>query len=319
METPKATPKDFFLWAGAMVALYGSVVAFLGLVFDYINYAMPDMALNYYVDPYSSIAYEMASLIVLAPLFLALMRVIRRDIARDHTRNEVWVRRWALFLTLFIAGATIAIDLIVLLTTFLNGEELSMRFLLKVLVVLLVASAGFMHFVADLWGYWVKNPSYARYINWAVALLVVLTVIAGFFIVGTPAEARKARLDNQRVQDLQSIQWQVVNYWQQKERLPVSITDLEDPIAGYSNPRDPETGELYVYRPGQGLSFTLCAAFAAEGNANWGKGEPMPVRAYGTLEGDWAHGAGETCYTRTIDPERYPPTGQKAVQSYLKL
>jgi hypothetical protein len=148
MEQAKATPKDFFLWAGAMVALYGGVIAFISLIFSYINHAMPGQ-FDYYGDPYSAISYQMASLIVLAPLFLVLMRSIRRAIAQDHSRSEVWVRRWALFLTLFVAGATIAIDLIVLLTTFLNGEELSARFLLKVLVVLLVAAAGFMHFWAD--------------------------------------------------------------------------------------------------------------------------------------------------------------------------
>jgi len=313
MEQTKATPKDFFLWMGAMVSLYASIVAFLSLLFSYINHAMPDTALGYYTDPYASIAYEMASLIVFAPLFLILMRVIRRDIARDTTRNEVWVRRWALFLTLFIAGLTIAIDLIVLLTAFLSGEALTAAFLLKVLVVLLVAGAGFLHFMADLRGYWTKNARYARYINWAVGALVVVSILAGFFIVGTPAEARKTRLDNQRISDLQTIQWQVVNYWQQKERLPVALADLDDPIAGYTNPRDPQSGEMYVYRPGQGLSFTLCAVFETEGTADWSGAEAMPVRAYGTIEGDWAHGAGETCYTRTIDPERYPATNPKPV------
>ncbi len=90
--------------------------------------------------------------------------------------------------------------------------------------------------------------------------------------------------------------------------------ELEDPIAGYNNPRDPKSGELYVYRPGEGLSFTLCSTFEAAGDADYGYGEPMSARAYGTLEGDWAHGAGETCYTRTIDPERYPPYDPKAIQ-----
>jgi hypothetical protein len=164
-----------------------------------------------------------------------------------------------------------------------------------------------MHFWADIKGYWAKNPSYARYISWATGVLIVVTVLAGFMIVGTPAEARKMRLDNQRVSDLQSIQWQVVNYWQLKQALPVSIVELEDPISGYLNPRDPETGELYVYRPTGPLSFELCATFAASGDADWGKGEPMPIRAYGSIEGSWAHGAGEQCFTRAIDPERYPP------------
>lgn len=308
MEHTKITPKDFFLWAGAMISLYASVVAFLALVFSYINHVLPDTALSaYYADPYSSIAYEMASLIVFAPLLLILMRTIRHDIARNPSRNEIWIRRWALFLTLFIAGLTIAIDLIVLLTTFLSGEELSARFLLKVLVVLLVAGAGFLHFIADIRGYWTRNTQYARYINWAVGVLVVITILAGFFIVGTPAEARHKRLDTQRVSDLQNIQWQVVNYYQQKQALPGSIVDLEDPIAGYNNPLDPKTREQYTYRATGPLTFELCATFDTQGDADWGRGEAMPLGSYGTIEANWAHDVGETCYTRTIDPERYPP------------
>ena len=75
---PRTTPKDFFLWAGAMVSLYVSVFSFLGLVFDYLNYAFPNPLLqSFYADPYQgSISYEIASLIVMFPLFFVLMRVI---------------------------------------------------------------------------------------------------------------------------------------------------------------------------------------------------------------------------------------------------
>lgn len=295
-----------------MVALYGGVVAFIGLLFDYINYAFPS-GFDYYMygNPYQgSVAYEMASLIVLAPLCLILMRLIRRDIAQDASRAHVWVRRWALFLTLFVAGATIAIDLIVLITTFLNGEALTAAFLLKVAVVLLVAGAGFLHFMADLWGYWTKNPGLAKSVTWAVGALVVLSIISGFFIIGTPSQARQQRMDEQRVSDLQNIQWQVVTYWQQKQALPKSIDDLVDPISGYSNPADPETGAAYVYRATGPMSFELCASFGTEYRAPAASSvRPTTAVPAGEKLGwdSWAHGVGETCYTRTIDPERYPP------------
>src|SRR5579872_4494089 len=134
MDKARTTPKDFFLWAGAMVALYWSVVAFIFLMFDYINYALPN-ALQYQSDPYqSSIPYDMASLVVLLPIYLLIMLFIRRDIVRDPARSEVWVRRWLLILTLFVAGVTAAGDLVILLTTFFRGEELTLAFLLKVLI-----------------------------------------------------------------------------------------------------------------------------------------------------------------------------------------
>ena len=218
MNKPKITPKDFFLWFGAMATLYASVSAFIALVFNYLNYTMPD-ALSYYSgDPYSGgVSYQMASLIVLVPIFIVLMRLIHRGIERDQSRAEIWVRRWALFLTLFVAGATIAGDLITLIMYFFNGD-VTFRFVLKVLVMLLVAGVGFLHFLADLRDYWQRNPSKSRLVGYAIGVLIIITIVGGFFIVGTPWQARLYRYDEQKVGDLSNIQYQVVYYWQAKQK-----------------------------------------------------------------------------------------------------
>jgi len=224
MEKPKITAKDFFLWAGAMVAFYWSIIAFILLTFDYINYAFPN-ALSYYpVDPYQSgISSEMASIIVLLPLYLLLMRFIHKSVAADPSRNEVWVRRWALILTLFVAGIAVAIDLITLLTTFLNGEAVTTAFLLKVLIIFLVAAGVFMHFIADLKGYWDANPKYRQMVRIGVAILAVVTIGSGFLIVGTPGQARLTRFDAQKISDLQNIQSQITSYYQAKQVLPTRL------------------------------------------------------------------------------------------------
>lgn len=293
------------MWAGAMITLYASIVAFIGLVFDYINYVFPDTALvSYYSDPYTSgIAYEMAALIVLAPTCLILMRVIRRDIARNEERGQVWVRRWALFLTLFAAGAAIVVDLIVLLTAFLSGEELTLRFLLKVLLVLLIAAAGFMHFIADIRGYWVEFPKRAQYVNWAVAALVAITVIAGFFIVGSPSQARQMRLDQERVGHLTSIQSEITHYFQSKQKLPATLNELADPLSYFVVPVDPATGASYEYRLVDSKTFELCATFTMQSDA---RSEATRAKMSAMSE-NWQHEAGRTCFTRgPIDPELYP-------------
>ncbi|MHB0865828.1 MAG: DUF5671 domain-containing protein [Minisyncoccota bacterium] len=312
MDKPKITPKDFFLWAGAMVAFYWSVLAFIFLVFDYINYALPNALAYYPIDPYQSgISYEMASLIVLFPLYLLLMRFIRKDIVRDPSRKDVWVRRWALLLTLFVAGVAIAIDLITLLTTFLNGESLTAAFLLKVLIVFLVASAAFMHFIADLRGYWEAFPRRRRFIGTGVAILGLVTIVSGFFIVGTPAEARLARFDAQKVNDLQTIQSQVVQYWQAKQKLPATLGDLNNPLSYGPLPTDAQTGEPYVYEATGRLSFKLCATFNAQSRTIQGAyTEPVPVAPMGgkvMAQDNWQHGSGQVCFDRTIDPSFYPP------------
>ena len=316
MDKPKTTAKDFFLWAGAMVAFYWSVIAYVYLVFSYINYTFPN-ALDYYpVDPYQSgISYQMASIIVLLPLYLYLMQFIRKDIATDSSRADVWVRRWAIIFTLFVAGVTVAIDLITLLTTFLNGEALTTAFLLKVLVVFLVAGGVFAHFVADLKGYWTTYPSRKRYMSIGVALIAVVTIIAGFFIVGTPGEARLARFDAQKVQDLQNIQSQVTYYWQAKQKLPTSLEILNDPLTYMVVPVDPQSGEAYSYSMVDDLTFSLCATFNTEDRTSTMMNEkhptyemsaPMPYGRSGQQD-SWQHDAGNVCFERTIDPAFYPP------------
>lgn len=306
MDKPKVTPKDFFLWVGAMAALYGSVVSFITLLFEYIEYAFPD-ALQSYVDPYAGgIRFAIASLIVLFPTFLVLMRLIRRDIGRDPTRAEIWVRRWVLYVTLFIAGITLIIDLIALINTYLGGD-LTVRFVLKVLVVFFVVGAGFLHFLSDLRGYWNRHPRRAQWVGYGAALAIVLCIGAGFFIIGSPTSQRLFRIDEQKISDLQTIQWQVVNYYQQKQELPGELSDLEDPLGGFSSPRDPESGEEYAYRIiATPYSFELCAAFNKE-SRGFGISAPKIPSGRGDLNGaNWQHAAGQVCFERTIDPERYP-------------
>lgn len=312
MEKPKTTPKDFFLWAGAMVTFYWSVIATILLMFNYIDYTFPNVLAYLPADPYQSgISNEMASIIVLLPLYMLLMRLIRSDAVRDPSRNEIWVRRWAIILTLFVAGVAIAVDLITLLTTFLSGEELTIAFLLKVLIILFVAAGVFMHFIADLKGYWDMFPLRKRAVSIGVAVLAAATIGAGFFIVGTPAEARLSRFDAQKVSDLQNIQSQIIGFYQAKQKLPGVITDLNNSLAYGPLPTDPQSGEPYEYQPGEGLSFKLCAAFnvASRGNQIM-YAEPMramPINGKMAPADNWQHGAGNVCFDRIIDPSFYPP------------
>ena len=311
MDKPKTTAKDFFLWAGAMVAFYWSVIAFIFLIFDYINYTFPNALTYYPIDPYQGgISYEMASIIVLFPLFLLLRYFIQADITRDPLRKEIWVRRWALILTLFVAGVAIAVDLVTLLTTFLNGEELTVAFLLKVLVILLVAAGVFMHFIADLRGYWEMFPARKRMVGIGTGVLAIVVIIAGFFIVGTPGQARLYRFDAQKVNDLQTIQSQVTSYYQAKQKLPTALADINTSLSYGPLPVDPQTGESYIYQSAGALSFKLCANFNAASrgsqSANAVSTIPLPAGIKGTQD-NWQHDAGQVCFDRTIDPAFYPP------------
>lgn len=290
------------MFAGAVIALYGSIGAFLALTFEYVNRFLPDPALSYSYPAYDGgVRFAMASLIVLAPVAALLFTLIRRDIEAEPARAHIGVRRFAIVCTLFLASAMLIIDLITLITTFLGGE-LTLRFGLKTLIVFLVGALVFMHFIADSKGYWIAFPKRARVIGIAVAVLALVTVVSGFFIIGSPRDARTARIDDRRVSDLQSIQWQVVHFWQQKRALPAALEELNDPISSFMVPADPETGVPYGYERTSDSSFRLCAEFGGSRGA---------VRTVSEMD-SWQHDAGRTCFDRTIDPELYPVSPKPA-------
>lgn len=307
MDKPKLTPKDFFLYVGALATLYISAGSLLGLLFATIDRVFRDQ-LSYYYDPYSGgIRFALASLIVIFPISLVLFSVVKKGIAREPAKLGLALRKWVLWITIFITGAALAGDLIAVLSGFLGGE-LTMRFVLKALAVLAVSAAVFWYAVLEI-RLTPEKPVSLRTPFIVGSLVGVLTAIVwGFFVMGSPFTVRKLRMDERRVSDLQSIQWQVVNYWQQKSRFPKSLTELEDPLSGYKVPTDPETAHSYEFTLGAGYMFTLCADFTLPNNAQSRTAmmKPYPMGDESIAE-NWEHSAGRACFERVLDPERYPP------------
>ncbi len=308
MDKPKVTPKDFFLWLGAMVALYVSAVSFIVLFHTYIEAWFPDELVQY-GDPYSGpIRFAIASLIVMFPLFVWMLRMVHKDIQKDPAKKELWVRRWLVVVTLFIAGLAMAIDVIMLLNSYLQGE-LSTRFALKALTVFAVLGGIFWYFLEELRGTWERNPRISTALGVGALVLVAVSIGASFFVIGSPESARLMKIDDQKVADLQNIQWQLVSFWQSKQTLPASLVELNDPISGFVPPVDPQSGVSYGYERTSNASFKLCASFnlPTKEMIRTDSSPMRPLPAIDPSNENWKHEAGEACFDRTIDPERYPP------------
>jgi len=302
----KTTPKDFFLYLGTMIALYVSVISLLALLFQYINVLLPD-ALDYRFafQGYSAgIRIAIASLIVIFPLYLILSRWLNKDLARHPEKENLWIRKWLIYITLFIGSIAILIDLIVLINTFLGGE-LTGRFLWKVLAILVVVGDVFIYYYLDLKGRWQEKVKQANMIAWVNGIVVLAIIVAGFFIIGSPADQRLYRFDEQKVQDLIGIQSQVVIFWQDKDRLPNDLDETKDPIKSFAIPTDPQTGEDYKYNTLGPLTFELCATFNKESRDQLrSQARPYFFDEF-FFDESWEHGEGETCFERTIDPDRF--------------
>lgn len=308
-------PRDVFLYLLAVITLITVAVSFGIVVFQMINVYIPDVVSDAYMSRssyLSTMRSALAAVVIVLPVFLWVSRFLRKDIIKSPEKRDLKIRRWLLYLTLFIAALVIIGDLVTLLRSFLEGE-LSQRFILKVVAILFIAGSVLVHYLSELKDKG-KEFKWVTPFDWTVTSVVVAGIIAGFFIAGSPQNQRLVRLDEQRVSDLQSVQWQIINYWQRKESLPVQLTDMADPISGSIIPRDPETGESYEYRTLNQLTFELCAVFSTvaqeDSNNLIRKTVPMPASPEGVmypeLESVWWHSQGRTCFERTIDPDLYP-------------
>ena len=305
-QLQKTYPRDVFMHLLNTTALYVSVFSVLNLCFDYINVAFPD-ALNPYYDPSGSVRWALSLFIIIFGVFVWTTRFIEKDLVKNPEKNNLRIRRWLVYLTIFLAAALLIGDLVALIYNFLGGE-LTLPFILKLFAVLVTGGAVFWFYLYEL----KKKPGEfslaARVIIWIAIFLAAAITVYGFFIAGSPFRARLVRFDEQKTNDLQNIQGQIVNYWQQKNKLPQALGDLTDSISGFRAPFDPQTEESYAYRVTGGLSFNLCANFNLESD-NRRTSAALPVAPYpykGVLD-SWSHGAGSVCFARTIDPELYKP------------
>lgn len=145
-----------------------------------------------------------------------------------------------------------------------------------------------------------------KYFIGAVFIGIAIAVIAGFFVVGSPQKERLRRFDERRVQDLQTIQWSIISYWQSKRKLPSTLQDLRNDISGFVPPADPQTGEDYGYEVKGGTQFSLCASFILSNRSPAGMPKSTPPDDYYAGLQNWQHDAGRVCFNRVIDPDFYP-------------
>lgn len=312
MSTQKhsSAAKDVFSYLLMIAMLYVGVISFVGLLWQYVEVKFPD-ALNFYYSAASgAIRGYISALLIVWPVMIFMTWLIGKDLAKDPSKKDSRIRKWLLYLTLFLAAITIIIDLITLINSFLSGE-ITTRFVLKVLVVLVVAVAVFAYYLWELRRDPSKKTEITRMAAIASVVIVIAAIVIGFFIVGSPAKQRAMRFDAQRMQDLQMIQSNLVNYWTQKSKIPSQLIELTDSLSGFTPPTDPDTHQPYEYLVKSALSFELCATFAypSESAQFTLKSYPMLYRTDGM--DNWSHTSGYVCFERIIDPELYRPVADK--------
>ena len=323
----------FFLSAGVLVSLIASVTSFLNLAFEILNKKFPDVLNAVYSYGYDSYQFDaarsaLATLIIVFPVFLIITYFWKKSFKNNAGDYDVILKKWLVYIILFLSCAIVMVDLIVLVRYFVSGE-ITMRFIWKVLVAAFGAKMVLYYFLPEVWE--TKWKNWMRGISFYMTILATIALIVwSFLIMGSPLTQRDLRIDDKRVQDLQNIQSQVINYWQQKEKIPETINDLKDPLSYATLPVDPEfeKGKKYEYVKVDKMKFQLCATFSLPMPKGWQESQgyrggvmPMATPAMDVatsnvaypypgptgVNDSWDHQAGRTCFDRTIDKDIYPP------------
>ncbi len=294
----KSTPRDVFLYLLVTVALYAIAVSAISLLFQYVNTFFPDPLTDYYYSINDTLRRVLSVLIIVTPVYAWILHFLNKDLLAHPEKHTLGIRRWLVHLTLFISGVTIIVDLVTLVYNFLGGD-LTARFFLKIVAVLIVAAAVFAYYIWDIRRDAGAITKQMRILGTAALVVIAGLVIGGFFLGDSPKEARARRLDDRRVQDLWNVQSAVESYWGLKQELPES---LEQAAEFYSSiPSDPESGIPYEYRVTSKTDYELCATFTNPVDAYGGIGRSYPI-AEGVYVRDFsAHVEGRDCFERSIE------------------
>ena len=127
--------------------------------------------------------------------------------------------------------------------------------------------------------------------------------------MGSPAKQRDIHFDEQRISDLSQIQNEIINYYGQKNSLPVDLSVLDNSLTGFYTPLDPKTSTAYEYSVVDDLNFSLCATFSQAsigGSLTPGVTSISYYGAYGPVASqNWNHEGGRVCFDRKIDPDMF--------------
>lgn len=291
------TAKNFVLQLGSLITLYVSLSALILVLFGVINIAFPDVAEGYwaYESAQSGIRYGIAMLIVFFPAYVVTTRMV--NVARRSTGGEyTGLTKWLVYLSLLVGAGILLGDLVAVILTFLNGE-ITTRFILKALTLLVVIGAALRYYALDVRGHWNAHENESKVFGLIAGVIVIASVVVGFLNIETPSAVREMRIDDQQISHLMDIQWRIEEHFRVVGALPGSLEEVytEVPAPMASEGRPP-----YTYRATSPLSFELCATFMYSSTDDTSHSYVMDGGMGIKNPYNWDHGVGQTCFERVL-------------------
>lgn len=138
--------RDAFLYLLSFTTLGIWIQALGEIGFIVVDWFVPDPLNRGYWGQSYALSSALARLIVVFPIYLLLMRMLSRDLAEHPEKYQSGIRKWLTYLALLIAALIAIIDVVIFLTSLLQGD-LTLRFTLKVAIVFVLAGGVFWYYL----------------------------------------------------------------------------------------------------------------------------------------------------------------------------
>lgn len=285
---PHVSAGEAFRYLVLFTALGVTALSVVELFFALIEFVFYDPAASVLSNPDAwvpGVRWSIARTIIAFPVFLIASWLVARALKRDPAERASAIRRWLTYIAMFLAVTVIIGDFVTLVAYVLAGGT-TVRFLLKVLVVAIVAGAILGYYLWDMRDTEIRRRSVEPLFLGVAGLACLVAVGSGLWLMGPPSEQAARRIDDRRLDDLRSLARGVDIYYEQNAALPESLDAMNAELQTTLPLQDPETGAPYHYSAASDKTFKLCADF--------GRASEDVLR-----DSTWAHGAGSKCYTLT--------------------
>jgi len=304
MDSNQNSSKYAFFYMLSLVALIFSSISIGMIAFQIINKSFTD-PLNLFQGRFSSgaLRFAISALVIAAPIYFVTMRQIFKSMASGLLGKDSEVRKWLTYFILFVSTVVMIGWLIATLNNFLNGE-LTVKFILKAATSIIISGIIFSFYFYDIRRKEAvgKDIILQAYFYGALALVIV-SLVASFFFIESPAKVRARNHDRQILANLSQIDDAVNVYYNKEKAVPEKLEDLfkdqsrqifitEDAL------KDPANGKFFDYKKLAANSYEICATFNLS-NKESEKDDSEIIDPF--LEERWAHESGFQCFTKKAE------------------
>jgi uncharacterized membrane-anchored protein len=293
--------KFVFFYLLHLVSLGFMTVSFGIVIFQIINKNIADVIAAYsgsYDE--SALKFSISALLVSTPIYYAVSWFIQKSLFSGELKKDSAIRRWLTYLILFVSFLIFIGWLIAFVNNFLNGE-VTMKFVLKTISVLVIAAAVFGFYLYDIKRADVENKKDKILKIFFIASLAIIAAVFvySFIVAASPSEARNRKLDAQVTNYFYTIDSCVDQYYREKSVLPADFKSMQSECSYLTDDflKDDQTGQAFGYEIAGDTTYKLCANFRTSNLGKNNRESEYPV-AIGVNSS--SHDAGYQCLKRQV-------------------